>query len=62
MSTIDLDSLRKHIGTKIVDEDVVTQAEENDLKEIPQIGEQAGAVLAAIKEAAILGSLASALA
>lgn len=43
-------------------EDVVTQAEENDLKEIPQIGEQAGAVLAAIKEAAILGSLASALA
>ena len=43
-------------------EDVVTQAEENDLKEIPQIGEQAGAVLAAIKEAAKLGSLASALA
>ena len=60
--TIDIEPLRKELGRKSVDEDVVTQAEENDLKEIPQIGEQAGAVLAAIKEAAKLGSLASALA
>jgi N utilization substance protein A len=43
-------------------EDVVTQAEEADLKEIPSIGEHAGEVLAAIKEAAKLGSLAGALA
>jgi len=43
-------------------EDVVTQAEENDLREIPQIGEQAGAVLAAIKaEAAKTNPLAGAL-
>ena len=43
-------------------EDVLTQAEESDLKEIPQIGEQAGAVLAAIKEAAKTSPLAGALA
>lgn len=43
-------------------EDVITQAEEDDLKQIPQIGEQAGTVLAAIKEAAKTGPLAGALA
>ena len=43
-------------------EDVVSQAEEEDLKQIPQIGEQAGAVLAAIKEAAKTNPLAGALA
>jgi N utilization substance protein A len=43
-------------------EDVVTQAEEADLKEIPQIGESAGAVLAAIKVAAKNNPLAGVLA
>jgi len=43
-------------------EDVVTQAEEADLKEIPQIGESAGAVLAAITEAAKNNPLAGVLA
>lgn len=43
-------------------EDVVSQAEEEDLKQIAQIGEQAGAVLAAIKEAAKTNPLAGALA
>ena len=43
-------------------EDVVSQAEEDDLKQIPQIGEQAGAVLAAIQEAAKTNPLAGALA